>query len=110
MFRVPAYGGAAIQWIDFMQHAFPRPLVRQFYVLEPDSGVLVRILSLYAARGMPFVDISCRRATTDEWHLQVTTEGECLEALRVLREKAATCVGVLHVMEESRPSREGEDV
>ncbi|MBE7416612.1 MAG: hypothetical protein HS128_02490 [Ideonella sp.] len=86
----------------------PRPAtLEQVYLVERDSGLLCRILGLYAARGLDVQRADYAYAARDVMTLKVAvaTDGADLnEALRVLVEKAATLVGVLAAAEQPVPA------
>jgi len=81
----------------------PRPLLEQVYLVERDTGLLVRILGLYAARGLDVRRADYIFAAPDVMTLKVTASidnANTAEALRVLVEKAATLVGVIAAAEQ----------
>jgi len=82
----------------------PRPTtLEQVYLIERDSGLLCRILGLYAARGLDVQRADYAYAARDVMTLKVAvaTDGANLaETLRVLVEKAAGFVGVLAAAEQ----------
>jgi hypothetical protein len=81
----------------------PRPVLEQVYLVERDTGLLVRILGLYAARGLDVRRADYIFAAPDVMTLKVTASidnANTAEALRVLVEKAATLVGVIAAAEQ----------
>ncbi|MBU1360878.1 MAG: hypothetical protein KKC79_17525 [Gammaproteobacteria bacterium] len=76
---------------------FPRTdtSLRQVYLMERDSGLLCRILGLYAARGMDVLHVDYSHAAEDVVKLQISVAATDGEAVRVLLDKASTLVGVL---------------
>jgi len=84
----------------------PRALLEQVYLIERDTGLLCRILGLYAARGIDVRRADYAYAASDVMTLKVTASGETTETAEVLRtlvEKAATLVGVIAAAEQPPP-------
>lgn len=72
--------------------------LQQVYLIERDAGLLCRILSLYAARGMDVLWVDYDYAAQHVMKLQVAVSGtlaEDEEVVRVLVGKASTFIGVL---------------
>ncbi|AMO23652.1 hypothetical protein GCM10027034_37840 [Ramlibacter solisilvae] len=70
----------------------------QVYLLDRDAGLLCRILSLYAARGLDVLRVDYAYAAQHVMKLQVSVDcihAETEEVLRVLVDKASTLIGVL---------------
>ena len=83
--------------------ALPGALLEQVYLIERDTGLLCRILGLYAARGIDVRRADYAYAASHVMTLKVAaaTEGqETAEALRILVAKAATWVGVIAAAEQ----------
>ena len=81
----------------------PSPHLEQVYLVERDAGLLCRILSLYASRGIDVLRAEYAYAAQDVMTLKVCVadEGEdSVEVLRVLIDKAASFVGVLAAAEQ----------
>jgi len=92
----------------------PASCLQQVFLLERDSGLLCRLLGLYAARGIDVrrADYDC--AASDVMTLKVSSavEGDAeaaAETMRVLLEKAATLVGVLVAAAQPAPLRPAAD-
>jgi hypothetical protein len=84
----------------------PAPVLEQVYLIERDTGLLCRILGLYAARGIDVQRTDYAYAARDVMTLKVAAispNADTVEALRVLVEKAATLVGVIAAAEQPRP-------
>lgn len=84
----------------------PAAVLEQVYLIERDTGLLCRILGLYAARGIDVQRADYAHAARDVMTLKVVATGpnpDTTEALRVLVEKAATLVGVIAAAEQPRP-------
>ena len=76
----------------------PAPSLEQVYLVERDTGLLCRILGLYAARGVDVLHVDYTYAAQHVMKLQVSVAGtlaETEEIVRVLVDKAATFIGVL---------------
>jgi len=76
----------------------PHPTLEQVYLIERDTGLLCRILCLYAARGIDVERADYAYAAQHVMTLKVTAAGDSpvvVEALRVLVDKASTLVGVI---------------
>jgi hypothetical protein len=83
--------------------ASPRPVLEQVYLIERDTGLLCRILGMYAARGIDVRRADYAYAASDVMTLKVaaaTETGNTAEALRILVAKAATLVGVIAAAEQ----------
>lgn len=81
----------------------PHPVLEQVYLIERDTGLLCRLLSLYAARGIDVQRADYAHAARDVMTLKVAATAEnagAAEALRILVEKAATLVGVIAAAEQ----------
>lgn len=77
-------------------------ILKQVYLIERDCGVLCRILGLYAARSVDVLHVDYAYAAQDFMKLQVSVCGshcETQELIRVLLDKASTCIGVLAACE-----------
>ena len=77
----------------------------QVFLIERDTGLLCRILGLYAARGIDIRRADYAYAASDVMTLKVAAAAEdtdSAEALRVLVAKAATWVGVIAAAEPPR--------
>jgi hypothetical protein len=86
--------------------ALPTTILEQVYLIERDTGLLCRILGLYAARGIDVQRADYAYAARDVMTLKVTAAAKAMdtvEALRILVEKAATLVGVIAAAEQPRP-------
>ena len=81
------------------------PLV---FHLEPDTGVLCRVLGLFAARGLALRQVVYEAAAHDRMRLTVRTAGapgeDLAETLRVLADKASSLVGVQVLRAQPRGS------
>lgn len=72
--------------------------LEQVYLIERDTGLLCRILGLYAARGIDVLHVDYSYAAQHVVKLQVSVAGtteEAAEIVRVLVDKASTFIGVL---------------
>jgi hypothetical protein len=72
--------------------------LEQVYLIERDTGLLCRILGLYAARGVDIQRADYAYASLDVMTLKVAASAESpetAETLRVLVAKAATLIGVM---------------
>lgn len=81
-------------------------VLEQVYLIERDTGLLCRILSLYAARRIEVQRADYAYAARDVMTLKVaatSANADTAEALRVLVEKAATLIGVIAAAEQPRP-------
>jgi len=91
-------------------HAAPFPTsLEQVFLIERDTGLLCRILGLYASRGIDVLRADYAYAAQDVMTLKVSAANELAdtaEALRVLVEKAATWVGVIAAAEQPAAVRE----
>ena len=70
----------------------PAPVLEQVYLIERDTGLLCRILGLYAARGIDVQRTDYAYAARDVMTLKVAAispNADTVEALRVLVEKDA---------------------
>lgn len=67
---------------------------RQVFLLEPDTGTVCRILSLYAARGLALVRAQLDHAAPATLMLVVHSAGSA-ECLRILVSKARALPGVI---------------
>lgn len=74
----------------------------QVYLIARDSGLLCRILGLYAARGLDVQHADYAYAASDVMTLKVAvaTGADAADTVRVLVAKAATFVGVLAAAEQ----------
>ncbi|HEY9065824.1 MAG TPA: hypothetical protein VIO33_12655 [Burkholderiaceae bacterium] len=80
--------------------------LEQVYLIERDTGLLCRILGLYAARGIDVLRADYAYAAQQVMTLKVCAAAEqadAAETLRVLVEKAASFVGVLAAAEQPSP-------
>jgi hypothetical protein len=81
-------------------------VLEQVYLIERDTGLLCRILALYAARGIDVQRADYAYAARDVMTLKVAAtspSADIIDALRVLVAKAATLVGVIAAAEQPRP-------
>jgi hypothetical protein len=84
----------------------PPTVLEQVYLIERDTGLLCRILSLYAARGIDVQRADYAHAARDVMTLKVAAiraNAHTAEAVRVLVEKAATLLGVIAAAEQPPP-------
>ncbi|MCW5657989.1 MAG: hypothetical protein KIT60_09815 [Burkholderiaceae bacterium] len=87
--------------IETMNSQEPPPLhstLEQVYLTERDTGLLCRILGLYAARGIDVARADYAYAAQHVMTLKVAAAADgpdAAEALRVLVDKASTLVGVI---------------
>ena len=84
----------------------PAVVLEQVYLIERDTGLLCRILGLYAARGIDVQRADYAYAARDVMTLKVAVaslNADTVEALRVLVEKAATLLGVIAAAEQPPP-------
>jgi hypothetical protein len=94
-------GRSPSQRIETMNSQEATPLqstLEQVYLIERDTGLLCRILGLYAARGIDVERADYAYAAQHVMTLKVTAAGDstdAVEALRVLVDKASTLVGVI---------------
>lgn len=75
-----------------------RETERHVFLLERDSGLLCRILNLYAARGVPIASARYDHAAPRTMLLTVETApigATARGVLRILVDKAGTFVGVI---------------
>jgi hypothetical protein len=82
-----------------------RLLLEQVYLVERDTGLLCRILGLYAARGLDVQRADYAYAAPEVMTLKVAAridDANSAHALRVLVEKAATLMGVICAAEQPR--------
>src|SRR5262245_8209882 len=85
--------------------ALLHPTLEQVYLIDRDSGLLCRILGLYAARGIDVQHAEYAYAAQDVMTLKVSaaaSEAAAAETLRVLVAKAASMVGVIAAAEQPR--------
>jgi len=78
-------------------------VLEQVYLVERDTGLLVRILGLYAARGIDVRRADYAYAAPDVMTLKVTARIDApstAETLRTLVEKAATLFGMIAAAEQ----------
>lgn len=86
---------------------------QQVYLLEPDAGLLCRVLGLYAARALDVrhIDYGCADPVAMQLTVSVgddTAQGSDVEAsLRALVAKAATFVGVMAAVQQPQAARRG---
>ena len=85
-------------------HAAPFPTsLEQVFLIERDTGLLCRILGLYASRGIDVLRAEYAYAAQDVMTLKICVANEpegSAEILRVLIDKAASLVGVLAAAEQ----------
>jgi hypothetical protein len=77
--------------------------LEQVYLFERDTGLLCRLLGLYAARGLDVLRADYAYAAPRLVTLKVSVDAappEAAESVRVLVEKAATFVGMLAAAEQ----------
>lgn len=89
--------------MDTPKTSFPRPALGQVFLLERDSGLLCRVLGLYAARGLDVLHADYAYAAQHVMKLSVRVDAaheDTADALRVLVAKVATLHGVLAAAEE----------
>ena len=78
-----------------VQFQRPQPWTqRQIFLLENDSGVLCRLIGLYAARGLRIDRLEFSYAAPQTMVLTIEAAGD-VDLLRVLVEKGASMVGVI---------------
>jgi len=77
---------------------FP-PAQRQIFLLENDTGLLCRIVGLYAARGITIDEAAFSHAAPQTMALTITARADA-ETLRVLVAKGAALVGVIEAAEQ----------
>jgi acetolactate synthase small subunit len=83
----------------------PQQTLKQVFLLEKDTGVLCRILGLYAARGIEIDALSFAHAAPQTMALTVIACADG-ETLRVLVEKSASFYGVVEAALQMHMSRE----
>ena len=86
------------------QHFPPSRNLEQIYLVERDTGLLCRIMGLYASRGIDVLRAEYAYAAQDVMTLKVCVADEAegtAEALRVLIDKAASLIGVIAACEQS---------
>jgi hypothetical protein len=93
-----------------MNHSFNAVNVglEQVYLLERDSGLLCRLLGLYAARGMDVLSVDYAYAAQDVMTIKVRVAdaaADTPEVLRTLLAKAEGFVGVLAAAEQPAARR-----
>lgn len=74
----------------------------QVYLMDRDAGLLCRILSLYASRGLDLTFVRYSYAAQSVMRLEVgvaDASPDVMESVRVLVEKASTFVGILAAAE-----------
>jgi hypothetical protein len=89
--------------MDTSNTTLPRPALGQVFLLERDSGLLCRVLGLYAARGLDVLHADYAYAAQHVMKLSVRVDAahaDTADALRVLVAKVATLHGVLAAAEE----------
>ena len=77
--------------------------LEQVYLIERDTGLVCRILGLYAARAIDVLHADYAYAAQDIMTLKVraaSAPADAAETVRVLVEKAATWVGVIAAAEQ----------
>jgi hypothetical protein len=87
----------------------PTASLEQVYLIERDTGLLCRILGLYAARGMDVRHADYNYAAQDVMTLRVTlTAGnaDTVEAVRTLVAKVGSLVGVMAAAEQPSAVRQ----
>lgn len=78
-----------------MQSFSPAPLrAQQHFLLDADTGVLCRVIGLYAARGIAIEQMKYASAGEDCMRLTVTARADG-DAMRILVAKAASLFGVI---------------
>jgi hypothetical protein len=88
--------------------ALLHPTLEQVYLIDRDSGLLCRILGMYAARGIDVQHAEYAYAAQDVMTLKVSAavgDAAAAEAVRVLVAKAASLVGVIAAAEQPRGTR-----
>jgi hypothetical protein len=101
-----AVGVPSPNWIEAMKEHhdhLPHPVLEQVYLIERDTGLLCRILGLYASRGIDVQRADYANAAPAVMTLKVAAsvdDANAPDALRVLVEKAATLVGVIAAAEQ----------
>jgi hypothetical protein len=73
---------------------------QQLYLVEKDTGIVCRLLGLYAARGIEIDYVHYEHAAPRTAILTVRTVAD-QELLRVLVEKAGSFVGVIEAAEQT---------
>jgi hypothetical protein len=79
------------------------PVLEQVFLIERNTGLLCRILGLYASRGIDVQRADYAYASLDVMTLKVAVaraDPGTAEALRVVVAKAATLVGVMAAAEQ----------
>ncbi len=74
---------------------------QQIFLLEKDSGLLCRILGLYAARGIDIDELQFAHAAPQTMALTISANADA-ETLRMLVAKGALLVGVIEAAESWR--------
>lgn len=72
------------------------------YLLDRDTGLLCRILGLYASRGLDVTSLRYCNTAQGIMRLEVgvaVDSPDAMDTMRVLREKASTFVGILAAAE-----------
>lgn len=93
-----------------MEHdaTLPHSVLEQVNLIERDTGLLCRILGLYASRGIDVLHADHAFAAPDVMTLKVAASAEnagTAEALRILVAKAGTLVGVIAAAEQPRTTQ-----
>jgi hypothetical protein len=102
----PAFSAHRIEAMNEPDATLPAAVLEQVFLIERDTGLLCRILGLYAARGIDVQRADYAYAARDVMTLKVAAavaHVDTAEALRVLVEKAATLLGVIAAAEQPRP-------
>lgn len=73
---------------------------RQIFLLEKDTGLMCRILGLYAARCIEIDNLQFSHAAPQTMALTVTASANA-DVLRVLLAKCASLVGVIEAAEQT---------
>ena len=71
---------------------------QQIFLLEKDTGLLCRLLGLYAARGIDIDQLQFTHAAPQTMALTITAQADA-ETLRLLVAKGASLVGVIEAAE-----------
>jgi acetolactate synthase small subunit len=77
------------------------PRQQQIFLMEKNTGVLCRILGMYAARGIEIDAIRFAHAAPNTMALTITASAD-EEMLRVLVEKSASLYGVVEAAVQTR--------
>jgi hypothetical protein len=88
--------------------ALPHATLEQVFLIERDTGLLCRILGLYASRGIDVKRADYAYAASDVMTLKIAAaagDADAANSLRVLVEKAGSLVGVIAAAQQP-PTRQ----